>query len=85
MKFEQILEVWRKMEVGFGEDGTPIWPTMFLPPEAKPELAAKLPKWLDDPECQRKFILGLDAHAQLVGLAEALSERCWQPLERWPK
>jgi hypothetical protein len=31
------------------------------------------------------FILGLDAHAKAVGLAEALSEQSWRPLERLPK
>ena len=32
-----------------------------------------------------KFILGLDAHPKVVALAEALSARAWQPLERLPK
>ena len=32
-----------------------------------------------------KFILGLDAHPKVVALAEALSPRAWQPLERLPK
>lgn len=32
-----------------------------------------------------KFILGLDAHPKVVGLAEALAERSWRPLERLPK
>jgi hypothetical protein len=32
-----------------------------------------------------KFILGLDAHPKVVGLAEALSARAWQQLERLPK
>lgn len=32
-----------------------------------------------------KFILGLDAHAKVVGLAEALSARAWKKLERLPK
>jgi hypothetical protein len=31
------------------------------------------------------FILGMDAHAKVVGLAEALPESVWQPLERMPK
>jgi len=32
-----------------------------------------------------KFILGLDAHAKVVGLAEALSAQAWRKLERMPK
>lgn len=32
-----------------------------------------------------KFILGLDAHPKAVALAEALSARAWQPVERLPK
>lgn len=33
----------------------------------------------------RKFILGIDAHAKLVGLAAALENKAWQPFERRPK
>ena len=32
-----------------------------------------------------KFILGIDAHPKLVGLAAGLPEARWQPLERMPK
>lgn len=32
-----------------------------------------------------KFILGLDAHPKVVGLAEGLSAGAWKPLERLPK
>ena len=32
-----------------------------------------------------KFILGLDAHPKVVGLAEALAPTAWQPLERLPQ
>ncbi len=32
-----------------------------------------------------QFILGLDAHSKVVGLAEDLSERSWQVLERLPQ
>jgi hypothetical protein len=32
-----------------------------------------------------KFILGIDAHPKLVGLAGGLPEALWQPLERMPK
>jgi hypothetical protein len=33
----------------------------------------------------RRFILGMDAHAKVVGLAEALPASAWQRLERLPK
>lgn len=33
----------------------------------------------------RKFILGIDAHAKLVGLAEGLGTGAWKALERLPK
>jgi len=32
-----------------------------------------------------KFILGIDAHRKLVGLAAALENKAWQPFERSPK
>ena len=32
-----------------------------------------------------KFILGINAHAKLVGLAEALGNEAWKPFERLPK
>jgi hypothetical protein len=31
------------------------------------------------------FILGMDAHPKVVGLAEGISEQSWRPLERLPK
>ncbi len=43
---------------------------------------AQLDRWDAD---GLKFILGLNAHPKVVGLAEALSERSWRPLERLPK
>jgi len=43
---------------------------------------AQLDRW--DQEDIR-FILGMDAHPKVVGLAAALSERWWRPLERLPK
>ena len=36
-------------------------------------------------EAGTKFILGVDAHPKLVGLAQALEEKAWTPLERLPK
>jgi hypothetical protein len=32
-----------------------------------------------------RFILGIDAHPKLVGLAEALANKVWKPFERRPK
>jgi hypothetical protein len=32
-----------------------------------------------------RFILGIDAHPKLVGLAEALENKAWKPFERRPK
>jgi hypothetical protein len=43
---------------------------------------AQLDRWDDQ---GLNFILGLNAHAKVVTLAEALSERSWRPLERLPK
>ena len=36
-------------------------------------------------EAGHQFILGIDAHPKLVGLAEALPHAAWQPLGRQPK
>ena len=33
----------------------------------------------------RRFILGMDAHPKVIGLAEALPASAWKPLERLPK
>lgn len=55
LKFEQILELWEKMEIDFGDDGKPRWPTMVLVPDAKAELMAKLPTWHEDPEYRKKW------------------------------
>jgi hypothetical protein len=43
---------------------------------------AHLDRW---DEAGRRFILGMDAHPKVVGLAEALPARVWQRLERVPK
>jgi hypothetical protein len=42
----------------------------------------QLDRWDD---AGRKFILGIDAHPTLVGLAEALEKGAWKPLERLPQ
>jgi hypothetical protein len=42
----------------------------------------QLDRWDD---AGRKFILGIDAHPKLVGLAEALGKEAWKPFERLPK
>jgi len=43
---------------------------------------AHLDRW---DQAGRHFILGMDAHAKVVGLAEALPASAWQRLERLPK
>jgi hypothetical protein len=43
---------------------------------------AHLDRW---DQAGRRFILGMDAHAKVVGLAEALPASAWQRLERLPK
>lgn len=43
---------------------------------------AHLDRW---DEAGRRFILGMDAHPKVVGLAEALPAKAWKPLERLPK
>jgi hypothetical protein len=42
----------------------------------------QLDRWDDG---GRKFILGMDAHPKVVGLAEGLEKQAWKPLERLPK
>jgi hypothetical protein len=42
----------------------------------------QLDRWDD---AGHKFILGMDAHPKVVGLAEALEKQAWKPLERLPK
>ena len=43
---------------------------------------AHLDRWQ---EAGRRFILGMDAHPKVVGLADALPAQAWQRLERVPK
>jgi len=43
---------------------------------------AHLDRWQ---EAGRRFILGMDGHPKVVGLAEALPAKAWQRLERVPK
>ena len=45
-------------------------------------LTGELDRW-DSEEI--KFIFGMDAHPKVVGLAEALPEEVWAPLERLPR
>jgi hypothetical protein len=45
-------------------------------------LSGELDRW---DEQGLKFIFGLDAHAKVVALAEALPPEAWQPLERLPR
>lgn len=55
LTFQQILDTWARMEIRFGDDGMPIWPHIVLGPEWSTELREQMPKWLADPECQRKM------------------------------
>lgn len=45
-------------------------------------LTGELDRWHEN---GHQFIFGMDAHAKVVGLAEALSEQAWTPLERLPR
>lgn len=45
-------------------------------------LTSELDRWH---ESGHQFIFGMDAHAKVVGLAEALAEQAWTPLERLPR
>ena len=45
-------------------------------------LSGELDRW---DEQGVKFIFGMDAHAKVVNLAEALPEQAWKPLERLPR
>ncbi|HXR04346.1 MAG TPA: hypothetical protein VN836_06520 [Verrucomicrobiae bacterium] len=55
LQFDQVLAIWEKMEVNFGSDGMPQWPSIVLQPEARAELLEKLQKWHNDPECRKKW------------------------------
>lgn len=45
-------------------------------------LTGELDRWH---ESGHRFIFGMDAHPKVVGLAEALPEQAWKPLERLPR
>lgn len=45
-------------------------------------LTGELDRWQ---ESGHQFIFGMDAHPKVVGLAEALAEQEWKPLERLPR
>ena len=53
LKFQQVLETWGKMEISFGDDGKPVWPTIFLGNDLHAEFRIKMPEWLKDPEFKR--------------------------------
>ena len=55
LKFEHILENWEKMEIDFGNDGQPRWPTHFLQPAAMAEFKEKLQEAHNTPECREKW------------------------------
>jgi len=57
LTLDVLLEAWSwsPMEVRFGADGKPEWPTAVMSPEAIVEFHEKIPIWLNDPECRRKW------------------------------
>lgn len=55
LTFQQILDTWEEMEVDFGSDGLPIWPTVVLNKPAHAEFREKLPKWLEDETCKQQW------------------------------
>jgi hypothetical protein len=44
------------MDVDFGKDGLPKWPTIVLAKDAHAEFREKLPQWLEDPEHKQKLV-----------------------------
>jgi len=55
LQFQQVLDVWEKMQIDFGPDGLPIWPQVVLNAKGYDEFQKKLPEWQQDPECNRKW------------------------------
>jgi hypothetical protein len=55
LKFDDMLVVWEKMELSFGPDGKPLWPTLVLHPTAHAEVLAKMQQWHEDPACRKKW------------------------------
>lgn len=55
LKFEDMLAIWEKMELNFGPDGKPQWPTFILHPTAHAEVRAKLQQWHEDPACRKQW------------------------------
>jgi hypothetical protein len=55
LQFDQVLEIWEKMEVNFRSDGMPQWPAIVPQPEAWSELMEKLKLWDSDPACRKKW------------------------------
>lgn len=55
LRFEQILDIWEKMEIRFGDDGMPQWPMIVLAPAAKAEFYDKLQKLHENPEYREKW------------------------------
>lgn len=53
--FDQIIDAWSNMQIDFGLDGLPRWPTIVVSPEAHAELNQKMPLWLKDEECKRMW------------------------------
>jgi hypothetical protein len=61
---------------------TPVAGTVTIRGDTDFTHTAHLDRW---DEAGRRFILGMDAHPKVVGLAESLPGRAWKRLERVPK
>ena len=61
---------------------TPVAGTVTIRGDTDFTHTAHLDRW---DEAGRRFILGMDAHPKVVGLAQALPASAWQRLERLPK
>lgn len=55
LKFEDLLAVWERMELDFGSDGKPLWPTIVLQPAAHAEVVEKMKHWHEDPAFRKKW------------------------------
>jgi hypothetical protein len=55
VEFQQILDLWEKMEIEFDAKGMPIWPQVVLNSRGFAEFKEKFPKWEQDPECRTKW------------------------------
>jgi hypothetical protein len=55
ISYDLLLTLLEKMQIDFGSDGNPIWPSLTLGSEALAHLQRKLPEWLKDPGFQERL------------------------------